>query len=138
MLASPVRPSIVLSVDTMASGDVVFELVMMAKNWSYDNKGTGRQPRIIIDLSGSTAAATAGLNPALHRFIAINVGPFGREEAVSFVTPQIPKVLQDRRRREQIARYNVAKFDLTPTLLIAMSNELHRHFRGRTGLQKGC
>jgi len=124
LLASPIPAIIVISANFDTPGTTVRQLVQYAKTISFDYKDTGRQPRIIMEISNSRAAITGGLTEEEYRIKAVEVGPFSQEEALMFVTPLIPTTLRDLKRRTQLAEKIVNKYDLKAIWLIRICDKL--------------
>mmetsp|Transcript_2416 Transcript_2416/g.5325 ORF Transcript_2416/g.5325 Transcript_2416/m.5325 type:complete len:352 (-) Transcript_2416:75-1130(-) len=125
LLASPVSATILVSVNFDTPGETLRQLVQYSKGISYDAAETHHQPRIILEISNSRAAIEGRLSEEEFRIKGVEVGPFSRGEALLFVTPRIPTCLEDERRRKQLAERIVEKYDLKPTWLQEVCENLN-------------
>eukprot|EP00529_Nitzschia_sp_RCC80_P021278 CAMPEP_0113469724 /NCGR_PEP_ID=MMETSP0014_2-20120614/16053_1 /TAXON_ID=2857 /ORGANISM="Nitzschia sp." /LENGTH=392 /DNA_ID=CAMNT_0000362223 /DNA_START=55 /DNA_END=1233 /DNA_ORIENTATION=- /assembly_acc=CAM_ASM_000159 len=105
-----VPPVVVITLEAKCKGEVLEGVLVMCKTLSY-NKRYQRQPRFIVDLSGSRAAIDASINLEGLRAVGVSVGHFSPSESLLYATERMPLSLRDPRRRESVASSVVGKFD---------------------------
>ena len=108
--ACPVPPVVVVTLEAKCKGEVLEGVLVMCKSLSY-NKRFQRQPRFIIDLSGSRAAIEASIRLEDLRAVGVQVGHFSDPEALLYVTDRLPGSLKDPQHRDSLARSVVQDFD---------------------------
>jgi hypothetical protein len=119
--ACSVRPIIIISMESVTSGDALNGVLVMCKSLSYNRhpQDKGQQARFIVDLSSSRAATAAGIDPVKARIVPVHVGEFLKEEATSYVSSRMPNTFEAPLTGDEVAELVVRTFD--PNVLTLQS-----------------